>query len=76
MYLIVTVNLICQINYKWYQQKSLDTNKVLVPDGIPAKFVQMSANVIDCHLSNIIACDISKNKYSGHAKTATVRRIF
>ena len=36
----------------------------------------MSANVIDCHLSNIIACDISKNKYSEHAKTATVRPIF
>ena len=36
----------------------------------------MSANVIDCHLSNIIACDISKNKYCDHAKTATVRSIF
>ena len=36
----------------------------------------MSANVIDCHLSNIITCDISKNKYSEHAKTATVRPIF
>ena len=29
-----------------------------------------------CHLSNFIACDISKNKYSEHAKTATVRPIF
>ena len=36
----------------------------------------MSANVIDCHLSNIIACNISKNKYSEHAETATVRPIF
>ena len=36
----------------------------------------MSANVSDCHLSNIIACDISKNKYFKHAKTATVRPIF
>ena len=34
--------------------KSLDTNKATGPDGIPAKFVQMSANVTDCHLSNII----------------------
>ena len=55
--------------------KSLDTNKATGPDGISAKFVQISANVIDCHLSNIIACDISKNKYSDHAKTATVRPI-
>ena len=44
--------------------KSLDTNKATRPDDIPTKFVQMSANVIDCHLSNIITCDISKNKYS------------
>ena len=51
----------------------LDTNKATGPDGIPAKFVQMSVNVIDCHLSNIIICDISKNNYSEHAKTATVR---
>ena len=39
--------------------KSLDTSKATGPDGIPAKFVQMSANVIDCHLSNIINCDIN-----------------
>ena len=52
--------------------KSLDTNKATGPDGIPAKFVQISANVIDCQLSNIITCDIPKNKYSKHAKTATV----
>ena len=56
--------------------KSLDTNKATGPDGIPAKFLQMSANAIDCHLSNILTCDISKNKYSEHAKTATVRPIF
>ena len=36
----------------------------------------MLANVIDCRLSNIISCDISKNKYFEHAKTATVRPIF
>ena len=40
--------------------KSLDTNKATGPDGIPAKFVQMSANVIDCHLSNIIIRTIFK----------------
>ena len=36
----------------------------------------MTANVIDCHLANIIDNDISLNKYSKHAKTATVRPIF
>ena len=36
----------------------------------------MSVNVIDCHLANIINNDISLNKYSKHAKTATVRPIF
>ena len=56
--------------------KSLDINNATEPDGILAKFAQMLANVIDCHLSNIITCDISKNKYSEHAKTATVRPIF
>ena len=56
--------------------KSLYTNRATGPDGIPIKFVQMSVNAIDCHLSNIITCDISKNKYFEHAKTATVRRIF
>ena len=56
--------------------KSLDANKATGPDGIPAKFSKRSANVSDCHLSNIIACDISKNKYFKHAKTATVRPIF
>ena len=32
----------------------------------------MSANVIDFHLANITNNDISLNKYSKHAKTATV----
>ena len=68
---MLTVTLICQ------NQLSLDTNKATGPDGIPAKFIQMSANVIDCPvLANIITCDISKKKYSEHAKTATVRPIF
>ena len=56
--------------------KSLGPNKATGPDGISAKFVQMSAIVIDCHLSNIITCGISKNKYSEHAKIATVRPSF
>ena len=36
----------------------------------------MSANVIDCHLANIINNDISSNKYPKHAKTETVKFIF
>ena len=36
----------------------------------------MSVNVIDCHLANIINNDISLNKYSKPAETATVRPIF
>ena len=56
--------------------KSLNVNKAKVPEGISAKFVKMLANVIDCHLANIINNDISSNKSSKHAKTATVRPIF
>ena len=56
--------------------KSLNTNKAKGPDGISAKFVKMSASVMDCHLANIINNDISNNNYSEHAKTATVRPIF
>ena len=43
---------------------------------MPATFVRMSADVIDCHLSSIIACDISKNKHPEHSKTVTVKQIF
>ena len=56
--------------------KSLDSNKATGPDGSHGKLVQMLASVIGCHLSSIITCDISKIKYSEHAKTATVRPIF
>ena len=56
--------------------KSLNVNKVRGPDRVSAKFVKTSANVIDCHLANIINNNISLNKYSNHAKTARVRPIF
>ena len=56
--------------------KSLNVNKAIGPDGISAKFVKISANVVDCHLANRINNDISLNKYFKHAKTATVRLIF
>ena len=56
--------------------KSLNTKKATGPDRISAKLVQLSANVIDCHLSNIIAEDISLNRYSENSKTASVRPIY
>ena len=56
--------------------KSLNVNKAKKPDGISAKSVKMSANVIDCHLASIINNDISSNKFSKHVKTSTVRPIF
>ena len=52
--------------------KSLNVNKAKRPDGICAKAFKMSVNVIDFHLANIINNDISLNKYSKHAKTATI----
>ena len=39
--------------------KSLNVNKAKDPDGISAKFFKMSANVIDCHLANIINNNVS-----------------
>ena len=46
------------------------------PDDISAKFVKISANIIDCHIANIINKDISNNKFSENGKTETVRSIF
>ena len=48
--------------------KPLDINKATEPDGISAKYVKMSANVIDCHLSNFIASDTSDNNYLKNPK--------
>ena len=42
-------------------------NKVKGPDGIPAKFVKILADTIDCHTANIINKDISYNKFSENA---------
>ena len=56
--------------------KSLNINKAKVPDGISAKFIKISPDYIDCHIADIINKDISNNKFSENAKTATVRPIF
>ena len=47
--------------------KSLNINKAKGPDGISAKFVKTSGNIIDCHIANIINKDISNNKFSENA---------
>ena len=39
-------------------------------------FGKISADIIDCHIANIINKDISNNKFSENAKTATLRSIF
>ena len=43
--------------------KSLTINKVKGPDGISAKFVEISADIIDCHIAKIINKDISNKKF-------------
>ena len=47
--------------------KSLNINKAKGPHGISAKFVKISADIIDCHIANIINKDISNNKFSENA---------
>ena len=58
--------------------KSLNINKAKGPDGTSAKFVKISADIIDCHIANLLYLykGISNNKFSENAKTATVRPIF
>ena len=43
--------------------KLLNVKKAKERDGSSAKFVKMSANIIDCHLGNIVNNDISLKKY-------------
>ena len=56
--------------------KSLNLKGTKGPDGISAKLVKISGNVLDSHFANIANNDISLNKYSKRAKTTTVRPIF
>ena len=55
---------------------SLNVDKATGPDGIPAKYIKLSANVIDSHLADVINKDIDNMRYSENAKTANVRPIF
>ena len=54
--------------------KSLNLKGTKGPDGISAKLVKISGNVLDSHFANIANNDISLNKYSKHAKATTVIR--
>ena len=53
---------------------SLISDKATGSEGIPVRFIELSANVIDNHLPNIINKDIDPNCYSESAKN--VRTIF
>ena len=43
---------------------------------MPSKIVILSANIIDCHLANIINFDLDNNSFSEDTKLATVRPIY
>ena len=51
--------------------KSLKVNNARGVDEISAKFVKMSTDIIDCHITNITNSDIFDN-----VKIVTTRRIF
>ena len=53
---------------------SLISDKATGSEGIPVRFIELPANVIDNHLPNIINKDIDPNFYSESAKN--VRTIF
>ena len=54
----------------------LNSDKATILDGITAKFIKLSSNVIASHLATIINKDIDLNCYSQNAKIANVRPIF
>ena len=56
--------------------KSIDISKATGPDKIPPKLVQISADIIDEHMTDIINFDISNNSFSEGAKMAHIRTIF
>ena len=56
--------------------EAINANKVTGPDCIPKKFVRMSTDIIDPHLTNTINSNTSQKHYSENAKTVSVRPIF
>ena len=55
--------------------KSLNSNKARGPDRILPKLVKLAANIIDCHICNIIHTTISSLTFPEQAKIANVRPI-
>ena len=55
--------------------KSLNSKKSTGPDGIPIKIIKCAANIIDCHMVNIMNMGIENQKYPEEAKKASIRPI-
>ena len=56
--------------------KRLNPKKATGPDGIPLKIIELSANVTDKHLINIINADLECLSFSENAKIASVKSIY
>ena len=56
--------------------KNLNPKKATGPDKIPPKILRLSADIIDCHITNFINKDVTIDSYSGDAKTASVRPMY
>ena len=56
--------------------KRLNPKKATGPDGIPLKMIELSANVIEKHLINIINADLECSSFSENAKIASAKSIY
>ena len=56
--------------------KSLNSKKSTGLDKIPPKLVKLAANIIDCHICNILNQSISSSMFTEQAKIANVRPIY
>ena len=56
--------------------KSLNSKKSSGLDGIPIKIIKCTANIIDCHMANIMNMGIENQKYPEEAKKASIRPIY
>ena len=53
----------------------MNSRKATGPGKIPWKIVKILANIIDCHLINIINRDLKRNSISDSTKVASIRPI-
>ena len=56
--------------------KSLNSKKATGPNKIPPKLVKLAANIIDCHICNILNQSISSSKFPEQSRIANVRPIY